>query len=195
MSYSIAPSSHDCYEGTGVLVNKLDIRDENILAQVEQNITGALIAKGLLEIPFENVDFDFYKMLHGYIFSDIYSWAGKIRNVNLSKKTTHFCPFHLIEEQGKAIFKRLKIEDYLCDLDRPAFIDRFTELYCDLNILHPFREGNGRTQRMFLTMLLLNAGYCMDFSRIDKDSIMIATIKSASGDVFMLKDIFEEYIG
>ena len=61
-------------------------------------------------------------------------------------------------------------------------------------ILHPFREGNGRIQRLFLSMLVSNLGKKLDFSKIDTDELMIATIKSVSGDIFMLQDIFSEHI-
>ena len=70
----------------------------------------------------------------------------------------------------------------------------FTDLYCDLNYLHPFREGNGRIQRLFLSMLVNSLGKSLNFSQIDADYLMIATIKSVSGDIFMLRDIFREYI-
>ena len=74
------------------------------------------------------------------------------------------------------------------------FIVEFTDLYCDLNYLHPFREGNGRIQRLFLLMLVNSLGKSLNFSQIDADYLMIATIKSVSGDIFMLRDIFREYI-
>lgn len=74
------------------------------------------------------------------------------------------------------------------------FIVEFTDLYCDLNYLHPFREGNGRTQRLFLSMLVDYLGKGLDFSEIDADMLMIATIKSVSGDIFMLRDIFGVHI-
>ena len=64
----------------------------------------------------------------------------------------------------------------------------------DLNYLHPFREGNGRIQRLFLLMLVNSLGKSLNFSQIDADYLMIATIKSVSGDIFMLRDIFREYI-
>ena len=84
--------------------------------------------------------------------------------------------------------------NFLKDIKGDDFIIEFTELYCDLNYLHPFREGNGRIQRLFLSMLVSQLGKSLNFAQIDKDSLMIATIKSVSGDVFMLRDIFREYI-
>ena len=67
MGYSLDPLSDGCYEGTSVLINKFDIRDGKKLDRLEQGITSALITKAMLEIPFQNVDFEFYKKLHRYV--------------------------------------------------------------------------------------------------------------------------------
>lgn len=194
MSYSLDPLQDDCYEGTNVLINKFDIRDGEKLDIIERDITSALIAKAYIEIPFENVDFDFYKNLHYYVFSDIYEWAGNIRNVDMSKKGTRFCSPERIETSGRDIFEYLSKISYLVNLTDEEFITEFTELYCRLNYLHQFREGNGRIQRLFLSILLKNIGKSIDFSKIDADLLMIATIKAVSGDIFILQDIFRQFI-
>lgn len=194
MTYSLYSLSDGCYENSSVLINKFDIHEAKQLDLLEQSITSALIAKAFVEIPFENVDFEFYKMLHKYVFSDIYDWAGQVRNVNMSKKGTNFCPIERIEDNGVRIFNTLKKNNYFKDFSKKDFLEKFTDLYCDLNYLHPFREGNGRVQRLFLSMLVANIGKKLDFSKIDKDLFMIATIKSVSGDIFLLRDIFEENI-
>lgn len=192
--YSLDPLQDDCYENSTVLKNKFNIRDAEQLDIMEQSVTSMLIAKAAIEIPFENVDFDFYKNLHKYIFADIYDWAGTVRTVDMSKKGTNFCPADKINERGQRIFQRLVDLDFLRNINGDDFIVEFTDLYCDLNYLHPFREGNGRTQRLFLSMLVSNLGMSLDFAQIDADYLMIATIKSVNGDIFMLRDIFREYI-
>ena len=116
MSYSLDPLRDDCYEGTTVLINKFCIKDDVKLYMVERDITSALIAKAYIEISFEGVDFDFYKNLHCYVFSDIYEWAGKIRNVDMSKKGTRFCPPEKIETSGRAIFEYLSKKSYFTAL-------------------------------------------------------------------------------
>ena len=194
MGYSLDPLKDGCYENSSVLINKFDIRDEKELEMMERNLTSYLMAQATIEIPFENVDFDFYKNLHKYIFNEIYDWAGTIRKVDMSKKGTKFCPVQEIEERAKIIFDRLKAQNFLKDFDGDEFINEFVDLYCELNYLHPFREGNGRIQRLFLLMLLNNMGKHIEFKDIDADLLMIATIKSVNGDMFMLRDIFKEYI-
>ncbi len=194
MGYSLDPLSDDCYEGTSVLVNKFDIRDGKQLDILEQGITSALIAKAFIEIPFESVDFEFYKNLHKYVFDDVYEWAGSIRQVDMSKKGTSFCDCDKIQEHGDRIFALLIDNNYLANFSGEHFIEEFTTLYCSLNYLHPFREGNGRIQRLFLSMMLKSIGKVIDFTKVDKDVFMVATIKSATGDTFLLKDIFREII-
>ena len=194
MGYSLDPLKDGCYENSSVLINKFDIRDEKELEMMERNLTSYLMAQATIEIPFENVDFDFYKNLHKYIFNEIYDWAGTIRKVDMSKKGTKFCPVQEIEERAKIIFDRLKAQNFLKDFDGDEFINEFVDLYCELNYLHPFREGNGRIQRLFLLMLLNSMGKHIEFKEIDADLLMIATIKSVNGDLFMLRDIFKEYI-
>lgn len=194
MAYSLEALRDDCYDNSTVLKNKFNIQDGAKLDLMERTTTTLRIAQAMTEIVFENVDFLFYKNLHKYVFGDIYEWAGNIRRVEMSKRGTRFCSVDEIENRGNNLFKRLRNNNYLNSFTGDDFINEFTELYCNLNYLHPFREGNGRTQRLFLNMLLLFIGKQMDFSKIDKDLLMIATIKSVSGDVFMLRDIFRENI-
>ena len=164
--YSLNPLQDDCYENSTVLKNKFNIHDAEKLDIMERSITSMLIAKAMIEIPFENVDFEFYKNLHKYVF----------------------------EERGQRIFQKIINLNFLGNIKEDEFIVEFTDLYCDLNYLHPFREGNGRIQRLFLSMLVNSLGKSLNFSQIDADYLMIATIKSVSGDIFMLRDIFREYI-
>lgn len=192
--YSLDSLQNDCYENSTILKNKFNIRNENQLNVMEQSITSMLLAKAMFDIPFKNIDFEFYKNLHKYIFSDIYDWAGKIRTVNMSKNGTNFCQVEKIEEYGIRIFQRLNKRELLKNIHNDEFIAEFTDLYCGLNYLHPFREGNGRIQRLFLSMLVKHLGMNLNFSEINADYLMVATIKSISGDIFMLRSIFKEYI-
>ena len=166
MSYSIDALTNNCYEGTTCLINKLDIRDEKQLDIMESHITLAKISI-LQQNPINgNFDFEHYKAIHKFIFEDLYDWAGIPRTVDLSKKGTLFVKAENIEEIAAACFKRLKNQNYFKDLDMDDFVEKMTDFYCVTNNLHPFREGNGRTQRVFLSQLALNAGYEMDFANM-----------------------------
>lgn len=95
---------------------------------------------------------------------------------------------------ANACFERLKNQNFFKGLDLEDFIESITDFYCVTNNLHPFREGNGRTQRVFLSQLALEAGYEMDFASMDTDKLMISTIQAANGIDTHLKDALSEII-
>ena len=104
MSYTLDPLQANCYPGTTVLINKLDIRDEWVLSQVEADLTKLRISQWELNPLADTFDFAHYKAVHTYLFGDLYDWAGQIRTVNLSKKGTNFCLADQIESRAAAIF-------------------------------------------------------------------------------------------
>jgi len=194
MGYSIDPISANCYPGTMVLINKFDIRDDEKLNEVESVLSSARYAEWLNAPKVATFDFGHYMTIHHFLFSDLYDWAGQIRTVNISKKGTRFTPAEDIESQAGSIFKRLKVHNEFKGLSHDEFVEEIVDLYCVTNALHPFREGNGRTQRLFLTQLIRNAGYNINFADVDTDLLMIATIQSAQGVTDLLKEIFQENI-
>lgn len=194
MPYSLDPTTADCYPGTTVLINKLVIRDESELAEVESIAVTARAAEWEESPKVNSFDFEHYKALHRHLFFDLYDWAGQVRTINISKKGTSFCPAEDIDAMASAIFSRLKKLNYLKGLAHTDFVDAIVDFYCSTNYLHPFREGNGRSQRLFLTQLISAAGYELNFSEIDTDLLMLATIQSATGITDQLRDIFENAI-
>lgn len=194
MSYSIDSLTNNCYEGTTCLINKFGIRDEKQLAVIESHITIAKISI-LQQNPIEgNFDFEHYKAIHRFIFEDLYEWAGIPRTVDISKKGTFFVVAKNIDEIATACFERLKNQNYFKNLNMNDFVEEITDFYCVTNNLHPFREGNGRTQRVFLSQLALNAGYEMDFATMDTDELMVATIQAANGVDTYLKNVLRKII-
>lgn len=194
MGYSIDTITADCYEGTTCLINKFGITDDKQLSLIEGQIT---FAKGseLERNPIKgNFDFEHYKAIHKYLFDEIYEWAGKIRTVDMSKKGTNFAKANEIEKLADACFLRLKSEDYFKRQEFDEFISNIVDFYCVTNMLHPFREGNGRTQRIFISQLIRYSGYDIDFSSINTDDLMSATIHAANGIDDFLKEIFKNAI-
>jgi cell filamentation protein len=194
MGYSIDPISADCYEGTTCLINKFGIKDEKKLSQMETLITTAKCKE--LEVNPIDGDFGFehYKAIHKYIFEDLYDWAGLVRTASISKKGTVFTLPESIEPLADRIFTGLQKENCYIGYDNDRYIDSIVDFYCRTNMLHPFREGNGRTQRVFLTQLIRHSGHDINFSTIDTDELMIATIQSANGIVDYLRNLFKESI-
>lgn len=194
MAYSIDSITADCYPNTTVLVNKFDIRDEEKLNEIEGVLSSTRYAQWLSSPLCNSFDFAHYKEIHYFLFSDLYDWAGCVRSVDLNKKGTQFTPAAQIQQQAEAIFARLKARNYFRALSHSEFVNEIVDFYCVTNMLHPFREGNGRTQRVFLTQLIRNAGFDISFAEIDTDLLMIATIQAAQGITTLLQDIFRENI-
>lgn len=194
MSYSIDPISANCYPGTSILINKFDIRDEQKLNEVESVLVSVRNTEWIHAPRQSSFDFEHYKAIHQYLFSDLYDWAGQVRTIDISKKGTQFCPAERIKTQAALIFGRLAERNYLKNLPHEEFIDEIVDFYCASNYLHPFREGNGRTQRAFLTQLVRNAGYDINWADMDGDLLMIATIQASQGVVDLLRDILSENI-
>jgi cell filamentation protein len=192
--YSLDSITDNCYPNTTVLINKFGIRDGKRLQQAEIEITQEASARWEIAPQQDTFDYEHYKAIHKYLFVDLYDWAGKTRIVNISKKGTQFCPYDKIENLAKSIFSYLRKNNYLKGLSKSNFIFGFVELYVSTNYLHPFREGNGRTQRLFLAQLARNAGYRLDFADIDVDELMIATIQSSGGVKDGLIRVFTEAI-
>lgn len=194
MSYNITPITTDCYEGTTCLINNFGITDEKQLSKIEADITFAR-ASELATSPIKGkFDIAHYKSIHYYLFKDLYNWAGKFRTVNISKKGTQFAKVNELENLCVKCFERLKSKNYLQNTSFDSFVENIVDLYCTLNILHPFREGNGRTERIFISQLIRFNGYAIDFSEINSDYLMIATIQAAQGFTDNLTRIFKAYI-
>ncbi len=194
MSYSMTPTDAGCYPDTTVLINKLDIRSQEALDQVERVVTSLHSVEIEKERSTERFTFDFYLELHRRLFGDLYDWAGKVRTIDLSKKGTSFCSAEKIPSIGAAIFERLQKQKELCGLSRKRFVREAAELYNRLNLLHPFREGNGRTQRLFFTLLIRRAGREINFANCDTDVLMIATIFAAQGVMDQLYEFFDREV-
>ena len=191
MGYSIDPISANCYEGTTCLINKFDVRNEEQLANLEATITHAKTTLLESQPAKPPLDFDYYKSIHRFLFEDLYDWAGELRTVDISKKGTAFSPADQLESLCCACFDRLKKMNYFKGLSKPEFIDELVDFYCTTNLLHPFREGNGRTQRIFISKLIDYNGYQFDFSNIDPSDLMTATIQAANGVNDFLYSLFE----
>ena len=194
MSYSITDLSADCYPETTVLVNKLGIRSQEALNDLERVVTGIHTVEIVKEQSEEPLSFAFYRNLHKRLFGDLYEWAGELRKVDMSKQGTSFCRAENLEEIGNAIFQWLRKHKELRGMKRERFVKELADLYHRINMLHPFREGNGRTQRLFFTLLIRRAGYEIDFAATDTNALMIATVYAAQGVMDYLYGYFDRVI-
>ena len=170
-----------CYPGTNILKNKLNIRDIEVLHEAERDYSSVRQA----ELTNRGVtgDFSFKHLcsIHKHLFQDIYTWAGKTRTVDISKGTI-FCLVQFIEEQFDDLYRKLKKENFLLDItDKREMSVRLAFYLGELNMIHPFREGIGRTQRMYIEQLCQNNGrFEIDFTEATKEEMILASVQSAN---------------
>jgi cell filamentation protein len=183
----------DCYEGTKVLTNNLNITNQETLDEAERDISEACA----VEIDFASPPYNIKYLckIHKSLFSDIYSWAGVIRTIDISKGSTHFCHVPYIEKETNKLFTSLAKKNYFENLDKDKLIVAVAELYGDLNMTHPFREGNGRAQRILFEHIITNAGYEIYWNGIKQEEWITANIEAVSCNYKLLTNIFYRCIG
>lgn len=169
-----------CYTGTDVLINKFDEKDPEKLDNLETTFTTRRIYQ-LYENPiYGSFGLKHLQKIHRFIFQDVYSFAGVFRDEQIEKGTTTFAhPLH-INSYGTDVFKQLKNEKFLKEIDKEKFSERTSYFLGEVNILHPFREGNGRVQREFFRLLAMKNGYELDWSKIGQEDMLKASIDSVS---------------
>jgi cell filamentation protein len=173
-----AGSDPYCYAGTSVLKNILGIRDQAALEQFE----AAIVRQRALEpLPRGNLSVSHYRSIHRHLFQDVYPWAGRFRTVRTHKEGSTFCYPEHIARQMKDLFGRLRAADYLSALSADEFAREAAHFLATLNAIHPFREGNGRTQNVFTALLAARATHGLDLSRLDETAFRLAMIESFRG--------------
>lgn len=172
------------------LENKLGITDSSELARIEEEIS----KKKAIEIFEKNNileeeigKFASLSKIHEILFSEIYNFAGKLREVNIAKGNFRFAPLMYLENSIKYIDKMPQ-----------STYDEIIEKYVEMNIAHPFREGNGRSMRIWLDLILKKElGKVIDWSKIDKEDYLLAMERSPIRDIeikFVLKNVLTDKI-
>ena len=157
------------------LDNKLKITDSSELARAEEKISKTkaieLFESNILD-KFEIGTFKGLSQIHKYLFEDIYDFAGKLRTVNIAKGSFRFAPLIYLEEAIRNIDKMPQ-----------SNFDEIVEKYVEMNVAHPFREGNGRSMRIWLdAMLKSGIGMVVDWSQVDKEDYLLAMERSPIKD-------------
>lgn len=167
-----------CYPGTTVLRNIPGIHDAATLADFEAVSTAQRADEPL---PTGRLSVRHYCAIHHHLFQDLYAWAGQFRTVRLSKSGNAFCYPENIRRQMQDLFADLRRRRHLASLPREAFAADAAHLLATLNAIHPFREGNGRTQTSFLVLIGYRAGHPMNLDRLDPERFLAAMIESFGG--------------
>ncbi len=159
-----------------ILENKLGVTDSAELARIEERISKAkaleLFEKGLLD-QFEIGTFQGLAKIHKYLFGEIYSFAGQVRTVNIAKGNFRFAPVLYLQAALEQIEQ----------MPQSTF-DEIVEKYVEMNVAHPFREGNGRSTRLWLNAILKKElQQVIDWSQVDKDDYLLAMERSPVKDL------------
>ena len=173
-----------------MLENKLCITDSVELARTEEKISKQkaieMFENGFLE-KLEPGAYESLEAIHKYLFDEIYDFAGKIREVNLPKGNFRFAPLMYLKAALQSIDK----------MPQSTF-DEIIEKYVEMNVAHPFREGNGRSTRIWLDLMLKKEiGYVVDWSKVDKEDYLLAMERSPIKDIeikFLLKNALTDNI-
>ncbi len=181
----------DCYPGTTVLRNLADLRDQDALDEFEVEAVGA---RSLETPPPGDFDADHYRALHRHLFQDVYPWAGEDRTVQTWKGGNRFCVPGFIDAQMTKLFATLNSEAFLPGVDAEVFVAAVADFLGDLNHIHPFREGNGRTQLYFVRLLGQRAGHPFRSEAVEPESFLHAMIESFHGRMDALVDELERML-
>lgn len=179
-----------CYPNSDVLINKLNIRNGEILFEAERKLTMLRISD-LIDNPIKGeFDLKHLQEIHKYIFQDIYDWSGEIRTVDIAKQNM-FCKAQYINGQASSIFENLKKEKFLIGLGRDEMVNKLSYYFSEINALHPFREGNGRSQREFIRELVLFCNYRIDFRKVNKNLMLEASKDSFLCNYSKMEELFD----
>lgn len=180
------------YPDSGVLRNKADIRNADALDAFEADATAVRMLE-LVEHPIAGLfDLEHLCAIHRYVFQDVYDWAGSIRRVDISRGANRFANFGLIESYLAPQLQGIARENFLRMLSPDAFVVRLAYYMGEINATHPFREGNGRVQRLFCTQLAEQAGYFIDFATVDQAQMYAVMVASFNGNPQPLVHLLNE---
>jgi len=177
---------------SGILRNKLGISSAKRLERAEM-AASALREEELQRHPVQGTfDLPHLQAIHKRLFSDIYDWAGKIRTVNLSKGSTRFANYSFIEKEFERLAASLASENNLRGLSPAPFSSRTAHYMGEMNIIHPFREGNGRSLRVFIGQLAKEAGYKIQWEGMTQKDMLQAVIAAYQGSSNLLARLVQQ---
>jgi cell filamentation protein len=183
-----------CIPGAVVLKNKAGITDQDQLDEYEGDFTAIRLLE-LTQNPVEgSFDLAYLCKIHQYLFQDVYEWAGEVRTVDIIRGDSRFCNVRHIQSYSNTVFSALTAEKYLVNLKPKVFANRLAHYLSEINAIHPFREGNGRVQRLFISQLAEHAGYSLDYSALDQAGLYPVMQESFLGNLQPLADLILKII-
>src|ERR1700683_2774089 len=187
--YEVENDTIYCYPDTDVLKNKLNIKDAAKLAAFEAEISNQRAQEPL---PKGDLDYAYYCAMHKHLFQDVYDRAGEPRKIRIGKGGNWFCFPENIDAEMTKLFASLAGQNDFAGLSKAEFEKRAAHFLAELNAIHPFREGNGRTQLSFLGIIAEEAGHPLDFEKLEPDKILGGIIESFAGDEDNLRRVIAD---
>ncbi len=181
---------------SGVLKNIPAIDDQKNLEEFESRATTLRLFETEEFISKNKIDFEMWKNIHKILFQDVYDWAGQIRNVQMSKGSTIFAHPQFIEKEANKIFCNLVGENFLQNLAHKNFCQRLAHYHTELNALHPFREGTGRTLKLLLNEIARRSNFYITWEdeKVTVEKYLAATIAAHNGEAKILEFFFDEIV-
>lgn len=173
-----ARNSAYCYKGTNVLINLLNIRDNKTLQRAESRIVATKLFELRKNEMIGNFDVEHFIKIHKFLFEDIYPFAGKFRTENIAKGYFSFAEWEYIDTELRKLLEKLHKSNLLKNDTRAELVKDLAYYLAELNVLHPFREGNGRTIREFIRELAYKNGYLLDLQKVEPSEVYDAFLKS-----------------
>ena len=171
-----------CYPDSDVLKNRLNIRDHAELKQAEEEFV-AVKQLVLLQDPIKGrFTMNHLLRIHRFLFEDVYPFAGQLRREQISKGDTLFYPPDLIERELRRVFQEIHEREMLRETEAQAQLRNLSHVMAELNIIHPFREGNGRSIRELTRCMALMYGLFINWGNTDRDTLMDAAVASVDDD-------------
>jgi len=182
------------YPNSTVLKNIPGIKDEVGLAAFEKLAVAKRIEEIYLFAEHEPINLHLWQSVHRIMFQDIFAWAGQLRSVQMSKGDTVFAFPENIEREATKLFAALNAENNLKTLDKQKFCSRMAYYFSELNALHPFRDGNGRAQRLLFEIIATSASYEINWGKTTPQTYLNSVIAGYNHNFLPLEKIFYDII-
>lgn len=180
------------YSGTDVLINLFNIKDLNTLEKLETELTWR--SQNSINYQEPPYSLDTMQDIHRTLFKELYDWAGELRRCDIVKGDTRFCNTNFLEREAARLFRCLERDNWLTNLSLEQFCEKLAEHYAEFNMLHPFREGNGRTQRILFDMIAAHSGYQVSWGEIERDEWLYANQQGVNMNYNPMTELFRRAI-
>ncbi|MCQ2978324.1 MAG: Fic family protein [Clostridia bacterium] len=166
------------YDDQDILINKMDIKDIDLLNEFERRVVSLKLL--IIDHTEFRPRFDKYRLkeIHSFLFSEIYDFAGEYREENLAKDDFRFASCEFIDSELDRILDPVCDLEDLKGLSDDELAERVADIMAELNVVHPFREGNGRTYREFMRQMCDKLGYSLDWSKVSYEELFESSLKS-----------------